>query len=103
MIHRSKSDGDGIHIWESRDVWIDHCYLAKATDGLLDVTRGSTMVTISKCFFENHDKVMLFGANPTHTQDRGMSVTVAFNKFGPGLIQRLSRYALSVQLVISCH
>ncbi|KAG0563689.1 hypothetical protein M758_8G049600 [Ceratodon purpureus] len=102
VVRRGKSEGDGIHIWESRDVWIDHCYLAKATDGLLDVTRGSTMITISNCFLEKHDKVMLLGASPKHTQDRGMRVTVAFNKFGPGLIQRLPRYVLPFPLVIYC-
>ncbi|KAG0556834.1 hypothetical protein KC19_11G082500 [Ceratodon purpureus] len=91
VIRRGKTDGDGIHILGSHDVWVDHCYLAKATDGLLDATRGSTMITVSNCLFENHNKVMLFGANPMHTMDRNMRATVAFNKFGGGLIQRLPR------------
>jgi pectate lyase len=91
VIRRGRTDGDGIHIWGSHDVWVDHCYLAAATDGLLDATRGSTRVTVSNCLFENHNKVMLFGASPEHTFDRSMRATVAYNKFGAGLIQRLPR------------
>lgn len=93
VVNRGVTDGDGIHIWGSHDVWVDHCYLAKATDGLLDVTRGSSMVTVSNSLFENHNKVMLLGASPDHTFDRAMRVTVAFNNFGQGLTQRLPRYA----------
>jgi pectate lyase len=54
---RAKTVGDAIHIEGSRDVWIDHCSLANAADGLIDCTMNSTSVTISNCYFENHDKV----------------------------------------------
>jgi pectate lyase len=91
VIHRGVSDGDGIHVWGSKNVWVDHVYLARATDGLLDITRGSTMVTVSNSVFQQHNKVMLLGAAPTHTFDRAMRVTVAFNNFGAGLIQRMPR------------
>ena len=91
LVHRSVSDGDGLHIWGSHDVWVDHCYLARATDGLLDVTRTSTDVTVTNCFFEQHDKVMLLGESPTDLAAKNMRVTVAFNRFGAGLIQRLPR------------
>ncbi|KAG0577661.1 hypothetical protein KC19_5G170800 [Ceratodon purpureus] len=88
---RSKAPGDAIHIEGSRDVWIDHCFLAKATDGLIDATMNSTSITVSNCYFENHDKVMLFGADADHEFDRDMQITVAFNRFGPGLTQRMPR------------
>nr|XP_024368799.1 probable pectate lyase 5 [Physcomitrium patens]PNR62046.1 hypothetical protein PHYPA_000470 [Physcomitrium patens] len=101
VVRRPRSEGDGLHIWGSRDVWIDHCYLARATDGLIDVTRGSTMVTISNCFLEKHDKTMLLGADPAHTEDRNMRVTVAFNRFGPGLVQRLPRCRFGVFHVLN--
>jgi len=39
---------------------------------------------------------MLLGADPSHTMDRNMKVTVAFNKFGPGLTQRLPRCRFGV-------
>ncbi|KAI3698937.1 hypothetical protein L2E82_42868 [Cichorium intybus] len=35
--------------------------------------------------------VILLGADPAHTQDKNMQVTVAFNKFGEGCVQRLPR------------
>jgi hypothetical protein len=44
---------------------------------------------------------MLFGAHKQDTEDRDMTVTVAFNHFGPGLIQRLPRYTLGK--VPECH
>jgi pectate lyase len=34
---------------------------------------------------------MLFGAGPKDDFDRNMQITVAFNKFGPGLKQRMPR------------
>ena len=54
---RGASDGDAFHIKRSSNVWIDHCSLSKATDGLIDVTKNSTNVTVSNCYFENHNKV----------------------------------------------
>ncbi|CAM6013057.1 unnamed protein product [Sphagnum balticum] len=88
---RGRADGDAISIFTGNNIWIDHCFLAKAADGLIDAIRGSTLITISNNYFMNHDKVMLMGAHPSDTMDRNMQVTVAFNKFGPGLIQRLPR------------
>lgn len=36
-------------------------------------------------------QVMLFGGSDKSVQDRIMQVTVAFNRFGKGLIQRMPR------------
>lgn len=55
---RHKSDGDGIAIMGSSNIWIDHCALSKGLDGLIDVTLGSTLVTISNCKFSQHQKVI---------------------------------------------
>ncbi|KAG0562662.1 hypothetical protein KC19_9G163100 [Ceratodon purpureus] len=88
---RGRTDGDAVNIYSSRDVWVDHCYFANGADGLVDVTMGSTGVTISNNYFTQHDKVILLGAHPQDTFDKGMRVTVAFNHFGPGLIERLPR------------
>lgn len=54
---RGGSDGDSIAIFGSSHVWIDHCYLARAVDGLIDVIHASTAVTISNNYFTQHDKV----------------------------------------------
>ena len=39
-------------------------------------------------------KVMLLGHNDNNVEDRIMRVTIAFNHFGPGLIERMPRYTL---------
>ncbi|CAK9208217.1 unnamed protein product [Sphagnum troendelagicum] len=50
-----RADGDAISIFTANNIWIDHCSLAKAGDGLIDAIRGSTL-TISNNYFMNHDK-----------------------------------------------
>ncbi|GFQ05544.1 putative pectate lyase 2 [Phtheirospermum japonicum] len=92
--HRQGSDGDAIDIFASSDIWIDHCYLARCTDGLIDVIHASTDVTISNNFFSQHDKVMLFGHDDNNLVDKNIKVTVVFNHFGPGLVQRMPRVRL---------
>lgn len=89
--NRGRCDGDAISIFSSKNIWIDHVYLARAADGLIDVIRGSTDVTITNCYFTQHDKVMLLGASMNDDMDRNMRVTVAYNIFGPSLVQRMPR------------
>ena len=55
--YREGSDGDAISIFASSNIWIDHCFLARCTDGLVDVIHASTAVTISNNYFTQHDKV----------------------------------------------
>lgn len=86
-----QSDGDGITVIGSKNIWVDHCSLSDCTDGLIDVTEGSTRVTISNSYFTNHDKVMLFGHSDKYEGDKNMQVTVAFNHFGLGLVERMPR------------
>ncbi|XP_039016502.1 probable pectate lyase 16 [Hibiscus syriacus] len=85
------SDGDAISIYSSSNVWIDHCYLSSSTDGLIDVIHASTDVTISNNYFAEHDKVMLLGHSDDFIADEVMKVTVVFNRFGEGLIERMPR------------
>lgn len=87
----ANSDGDGLHIFSSSNVWVDHCVLSNCADGLIDCTVGSTAITISNCYFSHHDKVMLLGHSDDYTPDRGMQITVAFNRFGEALVQRMPR------------
>ncbi|EYU34765.1 hypothetical protein ABFS82_11G133000 [Erythranthe guttata] len=86
-----ESDGDGVAIFGGRDIWIDHCSLSNCADGLIDAIHGSTGITISNNYFTNHDKVMLLGHNDGYVQDKNMQVTIAFNHFGEGLVQRMPR------------
>ncbi|KAL7213567.1 hypothetical protein ACSBR2_016151 [Camellia fascicularis] len=92
--HRRGSDGDAIVVFASSHIWIDHCYLARCFDGLIDVIHGSTAITISNNYFTQHDKVMLFGHNDYNTEDKNMRITVVFNHFGSDLIQRMPRVRL---------
>ncbi|KAA8527961.1 hypothetical protein F0562_035170 [Nyssa sinensis] len=84
-------DGDAIRLVSSSKVWIDHNTLFECDDGLIDVTRGSTDVTISNNRFRNHNKVMLLGHDDGFLRDKNMKVTVAFNHFGPACHQRMPR------------
>ncbi|KAK6133286.1 hypothetical protein DH2020_032949 [Rehmannia glutinosa] len=77
--HRLGCDGDAIAVFSSSNVWIDHCYLARCADGLVDVTHASSFVTVSNNYFTEHDKYLI------------MKVNVVYNHFGPGLVQRLPR------------
>lgn len=85
------SDGDGISIFESHDIWIDHCTLERCYDGLIDAVNGSTAITISNNYMLHHNEVMLLGHSDKFFADRNMQVTIAFNYFGEGLIQRMPR------------
>lgn len=57
---RLGSDGDAISVFNSSNVWIDHCYFSQSEDGLIDVVLGSTAVTISNNYFTQHDKVSIY-------------------------------------------
>ena len=65
----------------SRDIWVDHVSLSDFPDGLIDITRGATNVTVSWCHFRDHRKVMLLGASVSDEGDRAMRVTLHHNWF----------------------
>ncbi|KAL0431691.1 UNVERIFIED_CONTAM: putative pectate lyase P59 [Sesamum radiatum] len=88
---RTKSDGDGISIFGSQDIWIDHVSMTRCADGLIDIIQGSTGVTISNSHFTDHDHAMLFGGNDKYPGDEKMQITVAFNHFGKRMVQRMPR------------
>ncbi|KAG6427388.1 hypothetical protein SASPL_111632 [Salvia splendens] len=70
-------DADAIQIKpNSKHIWIDRCSLSDFCDGLIDVSRQSTDITISRCRFANHNKTILIGADPSHVEDRCIRVTI---------------------------
>ncbi|KAK6133011.1 hypothetical protein DH2020_033302 [Rehmannia glutinosa] len=89
---RGISDGDGISIFGARDIWIDHCTLSDCHDGLIDIVSGSTAITVSNNYMFQHNEVMLMGHSDDFVADKNMQVTIAFNYFGEGLVQRIPRH-----------
>ncbi|KAE8713888.1 putative pectate lyase 13 [Hibiscus syriacus] len=85
---RGRSDGDGISIFGSQKIWIDHCALSYCTDGLIDAIMGSTGITVSNSYFSHHNEVMLLGHDDRYLADSGMQVTIAFNHFGEALVTK---------------
>ena len=47
----SNPGGDGITIWNTHHVWVDHCTFIDCGDGSCDMSRGSQYVTVSWCKF----------------------------------------------------
>ncbi|OAY63039.1 Pectate lyase [Ananas comosus] len=88
---RGRTDGDGISVLGSTNIWIDHVSMSNCEDGLIDVINASTAVTISNSHFAYHNDVLLLGADNENEKDTIMQVTVAFNHFGEGLVQRMPR------------
>jgi pectate lyase len=74
---------DAIQIKDSSSrIWIHRNTLRNFDDGLIDITRASTDVTVSWNRFEKHDKTMLISADPSHGQgDRNIRVTIHHNYF----------------------
>ncbi|XWS44276.1 hypothetical protein CRYUN_Cryun15aG0030900 [Craigia yunnanensis] len=89
--YRTVGDGDGVSVFGSTNIWLDHLSMSECQDGLIDAIQGSTAITISNCHFTHHNDVILLGASDTFSKDKLMQVTVAFNHFGKELIQRMPR------------
>ncbi|MBB6545379.1 pectate lyase family protein [Nonomuraea rubra] len=103
-----KTDYDNLMISESTHVWVDHVTLTDGDrpdqaepfyfgkrflhhDGLLDVVRGSDLVTISWSVFSGHDKSLLWGNTDNPEHDAGkLRVTLHHNLLS-GLNQRAPR------------
>jgi pectate lyase len=84
-------DGEAIRLVSASKIWINHNTLYDCQDGLLDVTRGSTNITISNNWFREQNKVMLLGHDDGFVRDKNMKVTVVYNYFGPNCHQRMPR------------
>jgi pectate lyase len=103
-----KTAYDNIWLTGATHVWIDHVtasdqghpdsaeptYFARnylRHDGLLDITNGSDLVTVSWSRFADHDKAMLIGNSDSATGDRGrLRVTLHHNQF-ESVVQRAPR------------
>jgi len=93
------SEYDGLSLRGATRVWVDHCLFDDGNhpdklepirlgqrvqhhDGLLDITNGSDLVTVSWCRFQGHDKTMLIGNSDGLSSDTGkLRVTLHHNHF----------------------
>lgn len=64
------SSEDSIRVLGSRTLWFDHLEMYASVDGLIDITDGSTDVTVSWSHFHHHDKVSLVNGVPGGTRAR---------------------------------
>ena len=79
---------DNLSVWTATSVWIDHNTLGDGVhpptsldtvygrpfevhDGLVDVTHGADLVTMSWNWFQHHDKTDIIGSSDSRLQDRG--------------------------------
>ena len=84
-------EGDAITILGSHHIWIDHCDLSSdrddttsGYDGLVDITHGSSHVTVSWTLFHDHKDATLVGHSSNVLQmaeDAALSVTYHHNLF----------------------
>ena len=87
----SVGEGDAITILQSHHIWIDHCDLSSdradaltGYDGLVDITHGSSYITVSWTQFHDHGDTTLVGHSSDPTQlaeDAALSVTYHHNLF----------------------
>lgn len=72
-------------------IWVDHCDFTKAEDGLFDITRQSSFITISWNKFYEHSKTMLIGHSDAETGDVGHLKTTIHHNFFNATEQRHPR------------
>ncbi|KAK0636635.1 pectate lyase B [Bombardia bombarda] len=82
------SNGDGLTIDNSTNIWVDHCEFYSNLnngkdyyDGLVDASHGSDFITISHTYFHDHWKTSLVGASDNNkAEDTGhLRITYADN------------------------
>jgi pectate lyase len=86
----SIGEGDAVTLLASHHVWVDHCDLSSerngtaSYDGLVDITHGSSYVTVSWTLFHDHRDTSLVGHSADMaqmTEDSALSVTYHHNLF----------------------
>ncbi|MBR1932551.1 MAG: hypothetical protein IJ841_02575 [Prevotella sp.] len=76
IIHHA--DPDGIAARNSHHIWVDHCEVFSQDeadkedwDGLIDLTVGSSYLTVSYCYIHDHHKACLLNSGTMHYEDNG--------------------------------
>jgi len=66
---------------KSENIVVANSVFRRGVDGLLDITKAATNVTVAYCKFLEHDKCMLIGGNANNTEDTCINVTLHDNVF----------------------
>ena len=76
VIHHASPDG--IAARHSHHIWVDHCEVYSQDepqredwDGLVDLTGGSSYLTVSYCYLHDHHKACLLNSGTGHFEDNG--------------------------------
>ncbi|NDY90288.1 polysaccharide lyase family 1 protein [Ideonella sp. TBM-1] len=102
------SEYDNLALRGASQVWIDHCTFSDGQrpdarepvwlgrkvqhhDGLLDITLGSTHVTVSWNHFKGHDKTHLVGGSDSLKTDEGKLKVTFHHNWWDGVGQRAPR------------
>ncbi|MBN2573688.1 MAG: right-handed parallel beta-helix repeat-containing protein [Deltaproteobacteria bacterium] len=72
-------------------VWVDHCDFTNSADGLFDITRQTSFITISYNRFYQHSKTMLIGHSDSASDDTGYLKTTVHHNWFDGTEQRHPR------------
>lgn len=102
----STVDALGIE-YHAEYVWVHHCEFAddpwiahnipndmRRHDGLIDITQGANMISISNSIFRNHNLVSLVGNDDNMSSDRGRLKVTWYHNWFQNTVQRnpLVRY-----------
>ncbi len=99
---------DNLSVWTSTSVWVDHVSFDDGEhppasldtvygrpyeihDGLLDITHGSDLVTVTWNHFDDHDKTNLVGSSDSRLQDRGQHRVTYHHNLWTDIGQRAPR------------
>jgi pectate lyase len=97
-----KATADSIALRNSHHVWIDHCTLNWASDGLIDITKESDYVTVSWVHFTNHSKCTLVSSGTGEPNDAGKLHVTYHHCWFDGTVQRNPRVGYGVVQVFNC-
>ena len=95
IIHHA--DPDAIAARNSHHIWVDHCEIysqdetAEDWDGLIDLTVGSSYLTVSYCYIHDHHKACLLNSGTMHFEDYGKNRATYHHNAFIGIDQRCPR------------
>lgn len=96
-LHFEGSVDDAINVQESsHHIWINHCDLTDANDGLIDIKRGAEYITVSWNKFYNHHKTCLLGHSDNNGEQDSTHLLVTYHhNWFDGTVSRQPRVRFS--------